>query len=81
MFYFSLFYLYYFLNVSLLLEIMILCKETSSKHASKYKTLAKLYYQWMWEENSREQITEGDFTAVPQHVTAQQLYCKQKQVY
>ncbi len=38
---------------------MILCKETSSKNI---KTLAKLYYQRIWAEQSGEQISEGDFT-------------------
>ncbi len=33
-----------------------------------------MYYQRMWAEHSGEQISEGD-------VTAQQLYCKQEQVY
>ncbi len=56
---------------------MIRCKEALSEHVYKYKTLAKLYYQRMWAEH----ISEGDFTAVPQHVTAQQRYCKQEQVY
>ncbi len=46
-----------------------------------------MYYQRMWAEHIGEQISEGDFaraklpsTAVLQHVTAQQRYCKQVQV-
>ncbi len=39
----------------------------------------KLYYQRMWAEDSGEPISEGD--QLYHSMTAQQLYCKQEQVY
>ncbi len=47
------------------IESMIRCKETLSEHVYKYKNSAKLHYQRMWTDHSGEQISEGDFTAVP----------------
>ncbi len=40
-----------------------------------------MYYQRMCAEHKWEHISEGDFTALPQHVTAKQRYLKQQQVY
>ncbi len=59
---------------------MILCKETSSKNI---KTLAKLYYQRIWAEQSGEQISEGDFTFMylADAFVQSDLHCSQVTVF
>ncbi len=65
--------------------MMILCKETLSEHVYKYKNPGKAVLseseQSIVGRRSVEIWPALLRSAVPQHITAQQRYCKQEQVY